>query len=371
LQAIGPNPAAGTVISVIGASTVPYTPNTKATKEVFPIVVPAHVIITAENGLVTVVPPANSVAFSLVGAASGIDGSARGGTLTIEGKTNNAFIGVHVDTGTTDGTLLRNVIIQNFQQEGILVSNAGVLGIKQGVSVLSNGLGSPKLPGLHVTGSGHVNISVPNGQATTSFNKNGQHGILVTGTGFVNIQGLQSAGAGTIECRQNNVAGLAISQTPGAGLPQNTVNGLLVAGTTNGNGIRIEGGSNVKVTNSSSLGNGGSGILVATSLVGITRNNSIANIVLGTAAAPGNNTFQADLGSNANQGAGICLQLDANSGTLMARGNQFSGGAMCATTASVLTFDNKTCANNRDLGLLKSLTTTIGNDIDVLLCTHP
>jgi hypothetical protein len=252
----------------------------------------------------------------------------------------------------------------------VLVSNAGVLSIGQGVSVLGNGIGSPNLPGLHLTGSAHVNINVPGGQATTSFNKNGQHGILVAGTASVNIQGTQTAGTGTVECRQNNVAGLAISQTPGASLPLNTVNGLVVLGTTNGNGIRIEGGSNVKVSNSWSLGNAGSGVLVATSLVGVTRNNSIANIVLGTTAAPGGNVFQSDLGSNANQGAGICLQLDANSGTLMARGNQFSGGAKCATAASVLTFDNKSCGGNRDLGLLKSLTVTTGNDIDVLMCTH-
>jgi hypothetical protein len=50
--------------------------------------------------------------------------------------------------------------------------------------------------------------------------------------------------------------------------------------------------------------------------------------------------------------------------------DQFSGGAKCATAASVLTFDNKTCRGNRDLGLLKSLTATTGNDIDVLMCTH-
>jgi hypothetical protein len=370
LQAIGPNPAAGTTIRVIGASTVPYAANAKAIKEVFPIVVPSNVVITAKTGLVTIVPPANSGAFSFIGAASGIDGTLGGGSMILEGQTHNAFIGVHVGTGTTDGTILRNVTIQNFQQEGVLVSNAGVLSIGQGVSVLGNGIGSPNLPGLHLTGSAHVNINVPGGQATTSFNKNGQHGILVAGTASVNIQGTQTAGTGTVECRQNNVAGLAISQTPGASLPLNTVNGLVVLGTTNGNGIRIEGGSNVKVSNSWSLGNAGSGVLVATSLVGVTRNNSIANIVLGTTAAPGGNVFQSDLGSNANQGAGICLQLDANSGTLMARGNQFSGGAKCATAASVLTFDNKSCGGNRDLGLLKSLTVTTGNDIDVLMCTH-
>jgi hypothetical protein len=370
LQAIGPNPATGTVISVVGASTVPYKANTKAITEVFPIDVPKNVIISAQNGLVTVQPPASSVAFSLTAAASGIDGTARGGSMVIEGKTHNAFVGVHVGTGSTDGTILRSVTIQNFIQEGILVTGSGIVGIKEGVQVLSNGLGSPNLPGLHITGSSHANIIVANGLATTSFNKNGQHGILVSGTGYVNIQGSQSGGVGTIECLQNVVAGLAISQTPGVGLHVNTVNGLVVAGTTNGNGIRIEAGSNVNVTNSSSLGNAGSGILVTTSVTGAaaTRNNSIANIIVGTTAAAGNNTFQATAGANA--GAGICLQLDASSGTLMARGNRFSGGVNCAATPSVLSFDNKSCGGNRDLGLLKSLNNTTGNDIDVLLCTH-
>jgi hypothetical protein len=55
---------------------------------------------------------------------------------------------------------------------------------------------------------------------------------------------------------------------------------------------------------------------------------------------------------------------------LMARGNRFSGGVNCAATPSVLSFDNKSCGNNHDLGLLKSLNNTTGNDIDVLLCTH-
>jgi hypothetical protein len=48
----------------------------------------------------------------------------------------------------------------------------------------------------------------------------------------------------------------------------------------------------------------------------------------------------------------------------LARGSYFED------SASVLTFDNKTCGGNRDLGLLKSLGVTTGNDIDVLMCTH-
>jgi len=265
LQAIGPNPAAGTVIQIIGKASIPDASNKKAIAETFPITVPAHVIITASGGVVTISPPANSGAFILDAAASGLDGSIGGAQLVLEGKTHNASLGVHVDSGSTDGTILRNVTIQNFLQEGILLSNAGILGIKPGVSVLSNGLGTPKRPGLHITGFSHANINVPKGQLTTSFNDNGQHGILVSGSGFVNIQGAQSGGTGTIECRQNQVAGLDIGQTPSAAaLPLNTVNGLLVVGTTNGNGIRLEGGSHVTVTNSYSLGNANSGVLVTT-----------------------------------------------------------------------------------------------------------
>jgi hypothetical protein len=320
---------------------------------------------------VTVNPPVNTSGFTLSAAASGLDGSIGGGTLIVEGKTNNALVGVSVDTGSTDGTILRDVTIQDFQHEGILLSNAAVLGIKEGVSVLSNGTGLTKRPGLRVSGSSHANIVVGNGLAKTSFDNNGQHGIFVTGTGYVFIQGVASSGGGTIECVGNEVAGLAIAQTPGNNLPLNTVNGLYVSGTTIGNGMRIEGGSNVNVRNSTSLGNAASGVLVTASVVGITRNNSVANIVLGNGANPGNNVFQADAGPNANQGAGICLRLDQGSGTLLARGNFFSNNAACATAASVLTFNAKACNNGNDLGLAPLIGTTKGNDIDVTLCTHP
>jgi hypothetical protein len=65
--------------------------------------------------------------------------------------------------------------------------------------------------------------------------------------------------------------------------------------------------------------------------------------------------------------------VDGSSGTLSARGNIFSGAKNCATTAASLTFSNANCAANRDLGLAISRAggTTVGNDIDVSLCTHP
>jgi hypothetical protein len=164
----------------------------------------------------------------------------------------------------------------------------------------------------------------------------------------------------------------------------NGVTGFLSVGTTAGNGIRIEGGSNVKVRDSYSIGNVGSGIIVSTSVIGGTRNNDLTNIDLGTAissdagatdagGSPGGNVFQASIGSNPNTGAGICLQMDGNSGTLSARGNMFSGGTNCATTAASLTFNNTNCAAFRDLGLsaARGGGNSNGNDIDVAQCTHP
>ena len=94
---------------------------------------------------------------------------------------------------------------------------------------------------------------------------------------------------------------------------------------------------------------------------------------LGKTGDPGGNVFQATIGSNANISAGICLQVDGSSGTLSAEGNMFSGGKNCATTAASLTWNATSCGGNRDLGMAvaKAGGNTMGNDIDVLQCTHP
>ena len=271
-----------------------------------------NVTITATGGLVTITPPAAQTAFGFASAGSGINGTAGGGSLIIDGGGNTASFGVVATTGSTTATSLQNVTIQNFLQEGVRVANAGVLTIKQGVAVTGNGIAVARRPGLRVTGSAHVDITVPLGQATTSFNTNTQHGILVEGTGSVTIAGAQAGGSGTIECRGNFVAGLSIAQTPGNNLPLNAVTGFLSVGTTAGNGIRIEGGSNARIRDSYSIGNFASGVSVATSVIGATRNNSLTNIDLGSPASdagggPGGNTFQTSIGSNANGGAGyVC-----------------------------------------------------------------
>jgi hypothetical protein len=370
LQAIGPNPATGTMIKVIGAATIPTASNANAIKEIFPITIPANVIVTAASGLVTVKPPSGATAFALDAAASGVDGTLGGGTLTIDGSTHTALNGVAAEAGSTDGTILKNVTIQNFMGEGVTATGSAILSIGQGVVVTGNGFGKTA-PGMHISGTAHVSINVPSGSPATVFSLNAQHGILVNGGGSLAVLGAQSGGTGTVECLQNAVSGLDIAQTPALATAQNIINGLVVVGTTGGNGIRIEAGSKVNISNSYSLGNVGSGIFVATSVIGKVRNNDVSNIILGTTAAPGNNRFQASIGSNPNQAAGICLALDATSGTLMARGNLFSNAADCATTATVLSFSNAGCGADRDLGLIPQAGSSAGNDIDVAKCTHP
>src|SRR5208283_3462683 len=118
--------------------------------------------------------------------------------------------------------------------------------------------------------------------------------------------------------------------------------------------------------NSASLGNAENGVLVTA--LGAT-STDISKIDLGTAdgvgAGFGNNILQEPLalaGHNGN--SGICLDARANTGTLSAEGNTFSG-AICATVASVLTVTTGVCGRNSDLGIKGA-----GNDVNVALCTH-
>ena len=71
LQAIGPTPAPGTVIKIVGASTVPSVGNANALVEVFPLTIPTNVTVTAGSGQVFVKPPAGGTAFVLADADAG------------------------------------------------------------------------------------------------------------------------------------------------------------------------------------------------------------------------------------------------------------------------------------------------------------
>jgi hypothetical protein len=363
LKVIGPYPTAGTVIQVRNTGAV----SAGANGETFPIIVTQNVVITATGGLVNVNPPPNAIAFTFASAGSGIDGTLGGGSISINGGGHTATSGIFATTGSA--ATIQNVTVKNFAGAGIRVANAGVLTIRGGVAVSGNGTVLVRRSGLMVGDTAHADIIVPNGTAATTFNGNTQNGIQVAGRGSVTLQGAHVGTVGTVEASANAGAGLAIAQTPGSPLPLNAITGLVTTSTTAGSGIRIEAGSKVTLRDTVTLAHTGNGLLVATSVIGNSRNNVLATIDLGTAADPGGNVFQAS--ANGNRAAGVCLQVDPGSGNLSARGNIFSGPKNCATAAAALSFDAKSCGGGRDLGLSPSLRDTKGNDIDVAMCTHP
>jgi hypothetical protein len=131
-----------------------------------------------------------------------------------------------------------------------------VLSIKAGTHANNN------FRGLQVTGKSSCYVS-----STTDaiqFNSNsanaGGEGILVDANAFMQLTGTPGVnGAGTVQANGNSKAGVWIAQDASGGLPtQNTVDGLVAwnNGTnTIGDGLHVEGGSNVTVHTSQFLAN--------------------------------------------------------------------------------------------------------------------
>ncbi|HZU81290.1 MAG TPA: hypothetical protein VE987_00155, partial [Polyangiaceae bacterium] len=347
-------------------------PSTVGAGETFPILIPANVTVTTADGAVTVAVPAKTSGFTLQAPASGVVGGS-GAPLTIDGQSHAATFGIVATTGATAATTIGGVTVQNFLDAGILVERTAVLTIGPGVTSTGNGTTAARSDGLHVTGNANAVIMVAANQTPTHFDGNTDHGILVDTAGFITLTG--SSTAASVTTNGNFAAGVWIAQTPGAP-PQNVIDGLVSRGATNGNGLRFIAGSSVKLRNTISTGNQGSGVLVSSSAA----SSDISKIDLGDAAGDasaadyGHNTLQAPLGSGNNGNAGICLNVRANSGVLAAAGNNFASAA-CATAAGTVTINKNGCGNGActggtcDLGIAAG--NGAGNDIDVSLCTHP
>lgn len=350
--------------------------------ETFPIAIPAQVTITGENGAVPVlqVPP-QKVGFVMAQPSSQLS------YFTIDGQAHTALGGIVVTSGSSlTTTTLDHVTIQNMLGNGINVRNApasavgGAIAIGPGVVSTGNGTAGARASGLVVAGAGKVAISDGGNAAAdpTKFDANTEHGIVVTQGGSVTIDGTPGATpltTATVSANGNFVAGLWVSNTPGAAAPMNTVTGLTVWNTTNGNGVRVSAGSNLKLRSSSILGNAGSGIHVSTYVNGATIVDSTAGIDLGASAGdPGKNVLQAPAGMQPNVGAGICLAVTKNSGqALAAYGNTFAQGnafvdCSAAPANPALTHDT-TCSNAVDVSVQGPLANT--NGIVTLACTQP
>jgi hypothetical protein len=247
--------------------------------------------------------------------------------------------------------------------------------IGPGVTSTLNGAPGARKAGLHVTANGQAIIDVASGATPTHFDGNTNHGIFVDLNGSVTITGTiidPTTGSGTVTTNGNYLAGVWIEQTPGTP-PLNSIKGLVSFGNTNGNGMRIVAGSNVKLRDSVLLGNQVNGLIVSAGVAGAA-GNDISNIDLGTTTDAGGtwgvNTFQEPLGSGHNGGAGVCLDVRNNAGVLEAAGNIFRT-IDCALSASALRLNAGACDNTActggvcDLGIINAT----GNSIDVSTCT--
>jgi len=325
--------------------------------ETFPIIVPTNVTImtaSGQTGPAVIAPPANKIAFTLDAPLSGLS------NLTIDGAANNASGGIAIYGGSAlTTTVVQSVTVTGTVGPGVVVSTlngqttAGMATIGPGVLVTKSGTTLNPEPGILVM-SGNVIItgSAAAGAGHTSISNNTQHGISVSGTGFVTITGNSTAatavGQAYVDANNNVVAGLFVAQTPAlvTALQTNVVTGLEVTGTSAGNGLRITAGSYIKLRNSFVLGNSQSGVIIPTGTAG---NTSLANIDLGTALSPGRNTLQGPLSNLTNPVAGVCLAIGKAGETLNAAGDIFGVNKDCVLNVGAhLTSGG--CQNGVDIG---------------------
>jgi hypothetical protein len=319
-------PASATTIVIVG-------PSTAGPLETFPWNITPNITLTTEanSGAVTVdandVPASESAAMFLYGNDT-VEGSA-GASLTITNSMGGTSVGINSYGGNNT---VENLTVTGLANHGLEVDQ-GTLTVGPGVTANANGSsGSSSGQGLFVNGTAVAGatpvavVTVPTGSAQTTFDGNGQHGILVTGGGGLMVDG-DPTGNGTITANGNYLAGVWIEQS-GTTIPAITINGVVANGSTNGNGVHIFGGSNVTVTSSTALSNHGNGVQLSASHGGST---DISNINLGSPGAPGDNTLQAaaSTGMN-NQGVGVCLNIGATGLTVLAEGNVFAN-ANCET----------------------------------------
>jgi hypothetical protein len=368
LNVMPATPFAGTQIIIIGQ---PVGPTGLASGETYPITIPTNTTLTTTGGPVTITVPTAATLFRLNNDASGITGGS-GAPLVLDGNSHAGGAAIVNSPGTSTFTsTISNLTIQNTGVDSIRVT-AGTLTIKGGVTVSGS-----SSDGLHITG-GAANIDNLTG-AETLFTANAQHGIEVGATGSVTIKGTPGApvpsNSGTVVTSSNTQLGIKINQTSGTvGLVTNDINGLVAWGNVTA-GMRVFGGSAVKVRNSLFLGNTTYGILVSSDAA-TSDGNNLGTIDLGKSAAsdPGGNYLQLPTGvTGANTSGGICVNLNTCSGscpaplteTLAAEGNYLvsTTGTLvnCASSTTAITKGN--CSNGHSAGIAPSTGITVTVDV--------
>jgi hypothetical protein len=378
LAALPATPAVGTTITIVGvAGQTTDLVVSGAAAEKLPIDIPANVKITTKTGAIALKLPAAKVGFRLLGNASALlpDPAA---PLTIDGGGVSGTGVVYAMTATGDSASVAQVTIKKTNDDGMRVQGGNAV-IGAGITVVDSGSATQRQSGLEVTG-GRAAIDVPVG-STIVFQHNSEHGIKVTGKGELDITGKPSGapgeGKGSVVVRENGDAGIQLGQNPAESTRKtNDIDGV-VAHINQGPGLRVLGGSKLKLRNSVLLANGGSGLLIEPFAAGAA-GSDVTAIDLGIAGDPGKNVFQSLLGSNPNTGAGICVDLNlaAGSPTVKARGNIFAGaGAVldCSVTPAPATkiAVADTCGGGGgqvNVGVRKAVPSTATINVDLLSC---
>jgi hypothetical protein len=400
LQVIGSTGQVAT-INLLGTASA-------ATGETFPIVLPKNVTLAGvpSAGSTTQTIQAGSAAVApayaiVVGdAAVAIKNITLDGTAT-SAATKQATRGIWVVNGaaTSASLSLDHVTVKAMANEGIVVGHAtgagattkyfgGGLTIAAGVHVDSNGLVAGS-SGVVARGTATVGISDASGDQDT-FNLNGQHGIAIVEGASISVTGTANyttPTSSTVLANGNASAGLLVAQA--SVLPGTTtkptkcvVRGYAVVGTTNGNGFRIEGGSQLSLRGSIAIGAKGSGVFLTSSANNPAPSNvDFTGVELGASPNPGgdagNNLFQVAPGGTLapNLGAGICLALPATTTgvTITARGNRLVTNAKPAanvdcTLGAATVSATAACANGVAVGgSIRAIST---NKVDVSQCTY-
>jgi hypothetical protein len=324
IAAMPPTPPAGSQIIILGSS---GSTTGLSAGDTLPIILPTNTTLTTAGGPVTVTlattAQGNPAGFRLNNSNSGITGGS-GAPLVLAGAITGGLdvsgIAIQVSPGTgTFTSSVSNLTIQNTNGDGIRVT-AGTLTVGAGVVVSGS-----NQDGIRITG-GAANINNPTGTQTL-FTNNVLYGIEVGTLGSVNITGTPGSvpsNSGTVVANLNAQAGIRITQTPGGvGLVTNNINGLVSWANTN-YGMRLFGGSLVKVRNSILLGNGQYGVIVSSG-ANSTAGNDLSSLDLGKPTDPGKNYLQAPLGGvGTNAGGGLCVALTACTGACLL------GGALSA-----------------------------------------
>jgi len=205
-------------------------------------------------------------------------------------------------------------------------------------------------------------------EAATDFSNNTLYGIYVAASGTLTVQGQPNGttGKGSVIVQGNYTANLCFQQQPGTVATASVIAGIVAWGAT-GHGLRLYGGSNVRVRNSVILANQGSGVMVS-AYDGTLAGNDLTKLDLGKANDFGRNTLQDATTGNANLVAGICTQMSRTVGNLAlpAAGNTFAGPRDCSqANPGTLTRAARTtnCGAGVDLGTIAATGTTVTYDI--------